>query len=238
MSDTQTTDGAVASSDSEEQKSTSSDAGTKAEPRILKVHGKEFDVSTEVGFIQAQTWAEALATTVGKQGKELGDLRSFKAERAPSESEKEIRVKAKQKAAEGDLESALDLLLDYSKETELKLKRQNQVDKANSELWEEYFVDRTDLVKQLGRDRIKKIAEASLDLYKQDQDVFKTLDEFFMPLARKETPKQTDDKAPKTLSGSPSGTASSAAKTGTEKDSKKEESFEDILDSRSFNRKK
>jgi hypothetical protein len=44
-------------------------------PKLFRVYGREFDVSTETGFIQAQAFAEGMSTLIGKQSTEIGTLR-------------------------------------------------------------------------------------------------------------------------------------------------------------------
>lgn len=199
-------------------------------PIILKVHGREFDVSTEIGRAQHQAWSEAFSTMVGKNSAELGRLRKFEAERKPSADEAELLSKAKAKASEGDVEGAIEMVFSQAKEAELKAAKKLELDRKNSELWDEYFSERPDLAKKIGRTRVKTIAE-TLDIYNEEKDAFKTLDEFFLPLVPSEKP--TDKKPPVTLSGGSPKTTLATAKT----EAKTLPNLSDLLDAKSLNRK-
>lgn len=232
MSESQTDVSAVLAS--EEKAKPEAAQVAKVDPILLKVHGKEFDVSTEQGRLQHQAWAEAISSVVGRLGSEVGTLRQFKEERQTSATEMELRVKAKAKASEGDIDGALEEVFNFSKEQELKLRAEQERERHNNLLWDEYFADRADLVKQLGKDKIKRIAEATLDLKKKDQDAFSVMDDFFKPfLVVQQPPKKSDEKPPLTLSGKATSTSSTpstpAAKTTLSMDA--------MLDARSINRK-
>ena len=231
MSESQTDTSSVSTDANEAKPETA--VAAKVEPILLKVHGKEFDVSTEQGRLQHQAWAEAISSVVGKLGAEVGTLRQFKAEREPSKDEVNLLAKAKEKAASGENDSALEEVFNYSKEQIVALKAEQERERHNNALWDEYFADRTDLVKQLGKDKIKRIAEATLDLKKKDQDAFAVMDEFFKPfLAVSQPPKKTDEKPPLSLSGKAPNTSSAPEK----KADKEQVSIDALLDGRSINR--
>src|SRR5580765_1171786 len=231
MSESQT-DVAVVPQDAKESTPQPAPAA-KVEPILLKVHGKEFDVSTEQGRLQHQAWAEAMSSVVGRLGAEVGTLRQFKEERTPSGDEAQVIAKAKEKAAQGEIDLALEQVFSYSKEQTLKLKSDFERERHNNALWEEYFADRAELVKQLGKEKIKRIAEATLDIKSKDKDAFAVMDDFFKPfLVVTQTPKKSDEKPPLSLSGKGPNTSSAPEK----KADKEQVSIDALLDGRSINR--
>lgn len=226
------------SENKEAPESTAASAATP-QPRTLKVYGREFDVSTDVGLTQAQTWAEAMSTLAGRQSTEVGKLRKFVSEHQPKGTESEILTKARKFAAEGEPDRAIELMFDHSKEIERKAQKRIETERHNSELWEEYLSTRPDLDKKLGRQKIRQVSENALDLYSEKvDDVFTVLDDFWKPfMAAEQTSAapakpRTEDKPPVTLSG---GAAKPAAQTPAS--SSDSESFFDILDKRSLSRR-
>lgn len=177
-----------------------------AAPQLVKVHGKEFDVSTPEGRLQLQTWGEAVSTLVGKQGSELGSLRKFAAERKPTATEAELLAQARKRAEEGDVGGALETVFSYAKETESKYRRQQEIDRHNNETWDAYFESRPDLTQVFSRQTIRKISEAELPLTDEGvADPFAVLDQYWLTKLPKvaapvEKPK-TRDIPPQTLSG-------------------------------------
>lgn len=214
------------------------EASVEPKAKLLKVHGKEFDVSTDLGLLQAQAWAEAISSVVGRQGQELGDLRkrTFSND-SKSSSDSEVAKKAKDRAANGDIEGAIDEVLSFARETEAKASRKLDIERKNNALWDEYFTGREDLAKKLGKDKVRKIAEATLDLYNPEQDVFQVMDDFFMPLVKSETPtpikSESEKKPPLTVSGKAKPSPVAPAKSP---DASKV-SFEDVLGARTLSRK-
>ena len=207
---------------------TTDEGGTHV-PNIVRVHGKEFDVNDPTQKAQLSTWDEAHAKLVGRQTNELGSLRQFYKERQPSKDEASLLATAKAKAAEGDLDSAFDMIFSQAKESISQADKRNAAERQNSELWEEYFSERPELAKKLGRQRIKQVS-ATLDIFNENQDAFTALDAYWMPLLPSEKPAATKvadtEKPPVTLSGSgkkPSTTT--AAKTSD----KPQASIDDIL---------
>lgn len=177
-------------------------------PTLLKIHGKEFDVSTSEGMIHAQAWGEAISSLVGRQANEVGTLRKFASERKPSKTEAELIAAAKQKAAEGDVEGAIEQMFGYAKETETKATERLRIERENNETWDSYFETRPELTKQFGKKMVRKVSESVLDLFQQDQDAFQALDDFWKPKVTvapvapvaEEKPKSRDV-PPATLSG-------------------------------------
>lgn len=248
MSEENTSGEQVATPESEKVESPAPDTQETKAPetksKMLKVHGKEFDVSTDLGLMQAQAWAEAISSVVGRQGQELGDLRKqakqFVSE-TPKSDDSEVAKKAKEKVSQGDVEGALEEVLSFARTTEARAAKKLEVERANNELWDEYFQDRPVLTKKLGREKVKKIASASIDLYDGSKDVFKSLDEFFLPLVGsfEEKPvletvsKPKAEKPPVALSGR---SAPISAPLDIASD-KKALSVTDILDTRALKRK-
>lgn len=205
-------------------------------PNVIKVHGKEFDVNDPIQKAQLATWDEAHAKLQGRQTNELGQLRKFAEARKPAGSEAELLAKAKQKAAEGNFDEAIEEVFGSLKGQLSEERAKAEAERKNDELWTEYLSERPELAKSIGLKRIKTIG-STLDIYNPEKDAFAVLDEFFNPLRQSEKPLpepgKTEDKPPVTVSG---GTrkAAPAAKL----DSKPDMSLEEILDSRSVNRRR
>lgn len=161
----------------------------EAEDTLLTIHGKAFDVSTKEGRSQAKLWGEAFSTAHGRQANELGQLRQFQKERQPTATEADLIAKAKEKAAEGDMDSAIDTIFGYAKESVLKADKRLAQERQNDELWDEYLTTRPALREKVGKQKVKKLSEAAIDLYKDGQDTFAELDKFWFSLISPETPK-------------------------------------------------
>jgi hypothetical protein len=210
MSEEITRDEPVSPSESEKVSAPAKETQETATPaeksKMLKVHGKEFDVSTDLGLLQAQAWAEAISSVVGRQGQELGDLRrtakQFVSE-TPREDESLVAKKAKEKVAQGDVEGALDEVLSHARAIEARASKKLDVERANNALWDEYFQDRPALTSRIGKEKVKKIAEASVNLYDVSKDVFKSLDDFFLPIVGSFKEKPILDVAPKAKAEKP-----------------------------------
>jgi len=201
-----------------------------SQPKMLKVHGKEFDISNEQGLIHAQAWAEAMSSLVGRQGQELGQLRKFAGDRQPTKDEQQLIQRAKQLESEGDTSSAIDLMFQYAKETEVEVKRQLQRERQNSETWDAYFESRPELLKMFNKQTIRKVSETSFDL-PNEEDPFSKLDAFWMPKVAGQTTEKprSQDKPPQTLSG---GSTPKSAPRNPAKDTKTP-SLDELLDARS-----
>jgi hypothetical protein len=152
------------------------DAEQKA--HVLKIGEKEFDISTPEGLLQAQTWGEALSHAIGKQGNELGTLRKFKAERVTAADTEEMLRKVGELREEGRHVEADKLILAHAEERELAVNQKLQNEKANEELWSEYFEARKDLTKLYSKKDLKLLAKNQLDLESVD-DPYKALDSLF-----------------------------------------------------------
>lgn len=205
---------------------------TAPEALVVKVHGKEFNVLDPIQKAQLEAWDEAHAKFVGRQSNELGKLRQFHKEREPSKDDAEVVRQAKAKAAEGDLDAAIDLVFSQSKEAVAKAESLRRAEANNSELWEEYFAERPELAKKLGRQKIKQVS-STLDIFTEGKDAFSELDAYWLPLLPSEAPIPAkagkEAKPPVTLTGAAKKTPSS---TSAKQDSKPA-SMDDILNDRS-----
>lgn len=206
------------------------------EPILVKVHGKEFNVADPIQKAQLATWDEAHAKLQGRQTNELGELRKFYESRKPEASETELLAKAKQKAAEGNFEEALDQVFSSLKGQLSEVKAQGESERKNDELWTEYLSERPELAKSVGLKRVKTIG-ATLDIYNPEKDAFAVLDEFFNPLREKPSQAKpaSDEKPPRTVSG---GVRTAPKAASDASDSKSMQSFEDLIDSRSVNQRR
>jgi len=210
-------------------------------PLVLTVHGKTFDVSTEEGRLQHKYWAEALSSLAGKHAQELGEARKFIAARATTSDERELIEKAKSKANEGDIDSALDMVFSHTKEETLKAKKALEVEKENAETWDLYFEKRPELTKVFDRKTIRKVSESSLGIY-EVENPFKVLDEFWLPktssvgsqAASSQTPPDSQV-PPVTLTGGRSATTSRPSAPAPKPDGL---SLAGILDSRKITPKR
>ncbi len=204
----------------------------QAESLVVRVHGKEFNVLDPIQKAQLEAWDEAHAKLVGRQSNELGALRQFKKEREPSKDESEVLKTAKQKAAEGDLDAAIELVFSQSKEAVAKAEALRRAESQNAELWEEYFAERPELAKKLGRKKIKEVSK-SLNIFEENGDAFKTLDDYWLPLLPSEKPvsakAETPAKPPVTLTGAGRKTPSSTKAAPASKPA----SVDDILNQHS-----
>lgn len=218
--------------------SASQEAGSTA--KMVTVHGKTFDVNDPIQEAQLRTWDEAHAKMVGRQTNELGTLRKFYKERQPSKDEAELVRTAKQRAAEGDLDNAIDMIFGHAKDAISRSEARLQAETQNSELWEEYFAERPELAKKLGRQKIKQVSSSALPIYEEGVNAFEVLDNYWLPLLPTEksaTAKPSAPaKTPATLTGkSPKPQASKAPSN----ESAKPSSIDDIFSSHSvYARKK
>ena len=184
------------------------DTEAAPQPNVVRVHGKEFDVNDPVQKAQLSAWDEAHAKFAGRQSNELGKLRKFYEDRKPTANEAELLAKAKAKAAEGDFDSAFDMVFSSAKAEVSAVREELVKTKTNSSLWEEYFSERPELAKRFGRDKVKQISETALNLYDESRDAFDTLDAYWKPMYETpsgqvgNTPKHANtDKAPVTVTG-------------------------------------
>lgn len=207
-------------------------------PNVVRVHGKEFDVNDPAQKAQLQGWDEAHAKLVGRQTNELGALRKFAEARKPTGSDNELVAKAKQKAAEGNFDEAIEEVFSSLKGQLSEERSKAEAERKNDELWTEYLSERPELAKSIGLKRVKTIG-STLDIYNPEKDAFAVLDEFFNPLARSEKPSapkgEPDKKPPVTVSG---GARKVSAPAAAARDSESAKSFEDIIDSRSVNQRR
>jgi hypothetical protein len=204
----------------------------QAAPKLLKVYGREFDVSTEQGMLQAQTWSEAMSTLVGKQSTEIGALRKFKSERDQvPKSYEEVLEKASELRDSGEHKAADRLMLNFTQEQKVAADRKLALERENDRTWETYFDSRPEVVKLFGKDKVRTVSEKALGIL-DDENPFKTLDDYWRPRVDMLVPKSSDPQAqpkpreetpPASLSGGPARPAPSAAPVA------KSESIDDVL---------
>ena len=138
------------------------------EPKLKRISGKEFDVSTPIGEAQYDAWVEALSTLVGHQGNEVGELRKFKSEHAATDDEAKLLTQVSELRDQGENAKADQLLFNFTKEAVAKSKRQLEVERTNEKTWRAYFKDRPELLSQFDEDVIRSVSETKLDLSKEE----------------------------------------------------------------------
>jgi hypothetical protein len=156
------------------------EAAPQKQPKILKVYDREFDISTPDGFIQAQTWAEAMSTFVGKQSNEVGSLRKFKAERELPPSAGDFLAKVTELREMGDHRKADEMILNHARDQEVFATERLKAERDNDRLWDEYFTTRPDLTRFFPKETIRAVSESRLGIYDRD-DPFSFLDTYWKP---------------------------------------------------------
>ena len=220
--------------DSEQVSNETPEEAEASSPRTLKIHGKEFDVSTPEGLLHAQAWGEAVSSLVGRQGQELGSLRQFAKANAPTKDEQELLKEAKRLAGDGDTDSAFDLMFRYTKEVSNENARKLAMERQNAEAWDNYFETRPELTKVFGKKVIRKVSEAEFDLANYEGDAFAMLDQFWMTKIPTPAEKPSKiEKPPVTLSGG----ATRRSKEAPKEEPKKVPTIEELLDARSDRRR-
>jgi hypothetical protein len=204
----------------------------KAPPKLLKVYGREFDISDERGLLQAQTWSEAMSTLVGRQSTEIGELRKFKTDRDQvPKSYDELLKKASELRDEGNHRDADRLLLNFAQEREVSANKKLGLERENDRTWEAYFDSRPEVAKLFGKDKVRQVSEVSLGIY-DASNPFQVLDDYWKPkteLLSPPAPKPPigtlprEEIPPTTLSGGPARPASGAPAPS------KVESVDDVL---------
>jgi hypothetical protein len=212
---------------------------SQPQPKILKIHGKEFDISTSEGFIHAKAWGEAISSLVGRQGQEIGSLRKFVTERKPSKDESELLSKVKELRSLGEHDQADTLLFDHAKSIRTQADAKLEKERANDRTWEAYFDTRADVVKLFGKETVRKVSENALEIYESD-DPFKLLDQFWTPKLPQADPKvvgpadkEVVEKPPVTLSGG----SAKRSKVEAKSDAKPKATLDEILDARAIKRR-
>lgn len=191
-------------------------AGT-ATPVLLKVAGKEFDISTPEGKMHAEAWGDAIAGLVGRQGNEVGELRKFKSEHAPTDDETKLLTTVAELREQGEHAQADKLLFGFVKETSTKAQRRLEAERANDKTWQAYLKDRPELAERFDVDIIRKVSETSLGetLYKAE-DPFAALDALWKVQPKAPQKANESDKPPVVLpGGAGSATRTPAAKLQT-----------------------
>lgn len=211
----------------------------------FEVHGKKFNLSTPEGKGELKGFLEAMSTELGRKNNEVGTLRKFAAAVKPDKDESEIIQAARKKAAEGDLDAALDSVFSFSKARINQVQQQAEMERQNSETWDAYLSARPDLMKIFDKRTIRRVSEVDLDIY-NNQTPFETLDAYWMPkvkaiapvAAPSEKPKAKTDVPPATLSG---GSVASGAPKDlpviTSDPNAQKVDLQDIFDSVSYSRK-
>lgn len=220
----------------------SSQLPLKVEARIVNIHGKEFDLSTPEGLMQAQAVYDVMSSVIGRQGNELGQLRKFVKEGA-SPAKSDLYKAAKAKASEGDVEGAIETVLSFAEETQRKADKKLEVERENSKAWDAYLDSRKALADVFGKSAIREVSETVLKdrLYDAD-DPFKLLDEYWLPKVSKislATPEDAPSVKSKPLATLSSGRARpQAITTSPAPVATMEDEIVKILDSRKIKHKR
>lgn len=184
------------------------DVSTSVE-ELFEVHGKKFNLATPQGKGELKGFLEAMSSELGRKNNEVGTLRKFAAAVKPDKDDSEIIQAARKKAADGDLDAALETVLSFSKAKINEVKQQTETERQNAETWDAYLAARPDLTTIFDKRTIRRVSEVDLDIY-NSEDPFKALDQYWLPKVKAvkpapakpdETPKQKSDVPPATLSG-------------------------------------
>lgn len=222
--------------------SAETEAAASAAPSVelFEVHGKKFNLSTPEGKGELKGFLEAMSTELGRKNNEVGTLRKFAAAVKPDKDESEIIKSARQKAAEGDLDAALDTVFSFSKAKINQVRQESEMERQNSETWDAYLSARPDLMKVFDKRTIRRVSEVDLDVYNLE-DPFKALDDYWMPkvkvVAPSEKPATKTDVPPASLSGGTSNAPSKAAPTQSSDAAAKTTDLFAVFDSVSYSRK-
>jgi hypothetical protein len=202
-------------------------------PKVFKVHGREFDISTDEGFKQAQTWSEAMSTLVGKQGNELGSLRE---EVAPLRRYNLKKVtpdkigllsKVESLRSEGNHFEADKLLASYVEQTELA----TEATLERERLWNDYKASNPEVFAVLPEDMAKSYVFANYsDKIEGSDDPMGIIDRVLKPKASKLKPVSPVSPPAATLS---SGVAP-ATQTIKPEDKKEPSAMDKVLDEFGF----
>lgn len=151
----------------------------KPEPREVELAGKKFDISTKEGLIQAQTWAEAMSTMVGRQGQELGTLRKFKTEMAPTESQEKLLGEIQNLRDNGEHGRADELLLAYTRKAQSAAKQELQVEKEKDRFLRSYLKEHKDILDIYDEDDFRTLTESMFDF--RSGVSFEDLNSYWLP---------------------------------------------------------
>lgn len=185
----------------------------EAEPQILKIHGKEFDVSTPEGFQQAQYWGEAVSSVTGRLGQEVGDLRKEVEPlrkynlKKPDFDEVAIMQKVETLRAEGENVEADRLMFELYRQAKLDTNIQREEDR----LWLDYRAQRSELFESIPEDISRDYIFNNYreELYASD-DPFGLIDRVLKPKASRIRPPQSSDAPAATLGAGQAGTPPAA----------------------------
>lgn len=164
----------------------------KPQPKIFKVYGREFDIATDEGLKQAQTWSEAMSTLVGKQSNEIGQLRDevepvrkYNLKNATADEIGLRKQVAELRAAGNDID-ADNLLFEFGRQNRIAA----QVELERERMWNDYRNSRSDIFDALPEDMAKSyiFSNYQAELEKAD-DPFSLMDRVLKPKATKLKPK-------------------------------------------------
>jgi hypothetical protein len=182
-----------------EAKPVTTEAEATPEPKILKIHGKEFDISTDDGLKQAQYWGEAVSTLAGRQSNEIGELRreveplrKYNLTR-PDFDEIEITQKVEKLRAEGEHVEADRLMFELYRQTKLDTEVQREEDR----LWSDYRASRPELFQRLPEDMARDYVFNNYRVeLRGEADPFSLLDRILKPKASRIEPSQQSSSEP------------------------------------------
>lgn len=164
----------------------------KNDSKLFKVYGREFDVATEDGFKQAQTWAEAMSTLVGKQSNEIGDLRKEVEPirkynlKGATVDEVALRTKVEQLRDEGNHREADNLMLELVKQSRIHADTRAE----RETMWADYRTARKEIFDVLPEDMAKSyvFGQYASEL-ESAEDPFALIDRVLQPKAAKLKPR-------------------------------------------------
>lgn len=204
---------------------TQPDAG-KPNPYEFEFGNKKFDLSSDTGRAHLRGWMDAITSTVGRQGNEMGKMRKFVQDMQPTADEETMLSQVGALRADGDHEKADALLLGWTKKQVAGVKDVAKKVRANDDSWEAYFAERKELLDLFPKDVIRKVSETVLEDIYTASDPFAVLDGFWSSKVRAaKTPEPA--KSPMLQSGSQSRPEKAE---GTSPEEPKGKSVEEILD--------
>lgn len=154
------------------------------QPDLFQIAGKEFDLSTDQGKKDAQLWAEAFSTAIGKQGQELGELRKeveplrrFGVKKATPDKMSLLR-KVEQLAGEGEHQEAYKALFEYTDQLQARSEYEREKDK----FWGSYVQSRPDIFEALPEDMARDYVFSNYeDALVESEDAFGLIDRVLKP---------------------------------------------------------
>lgn len=163
------------------------------QPKIFKVFGREFDISSDQGTKDASLWAEAhesargrMAQEIGTLRKEVEPLRKYNLKQATLD-EMDLRKKVSSLREEGNHLEADNLLFEYGKQTRLA----SEAALEKERLWEDYCRSRPEIFESIDRDLAKAYVFSNYGKTIEDEeDPAALIDRVLKPKASKVKPQE------------------------------------------------